>query len=159
MTRGEALNLFAGPELDAAVATHVMGWHGVQLATGFLERPAGRPREFWAHGDRDVPYYSSNPADALAVLTHLGDRKDRPGVLMIYRSKGVWKVHGGLFGTAEDVSVEDASLPLAICRAALALCVPPELEIAGRGDAAALAEGCRDGKGVGELFASIGGSD
>ncbi len=125
MTRGEALCLYAGPELDAAVATHVMGWCDVRLAAGFLERPAGRPSEFWAHGDRDVPYYSNNPAEALKVLQHFGDRKDRPGVLMICRGGGVWTVRGGLFGTTEDVAAEDASLPLAICRAALAACLPP----------------------------------
>lgn len=123
-TREEILNMPAGREMDALIATKVMGWKVDDLTA---TSPTGSSNSRIPHGDEWLEYYSTDMTTAWLVVEKL------------MHDGFIWKSNGNeacgnliySFSFAKnddgyedyfqtyDSGITENNLPLAICRAAL----------------------------------------
>lgn len=116
----------AGPELDALIATKVMGWtRGISDVCNVLGWRT--PDSIWVHDADGVPHYSTDIAAAWEVVEQLKAHKDyvsfgltddsNSSTATFANFEGVWFAGFGLGVGGECVGA--ATAPLAICLAAL----------------------------------------
>ena len=116
MNRDDILKMEAGPELDALVAEHVMGWEWRNLSCGWLGVGTNEfiPSETWAP--------STDMAAAWMVLEVLRNMFFSTKIIMWDHTESVVIICRPRQGHDEclpDLEVEARTLPLAICRATL----------------------------------------